>query len=279
MNQERARDFFSAYYEGNLDAGLRQSFELNLRSDAILQSDYAAFVETVHELEALKHEQIEIPIFLSDRIATRLELAQGKPKSGFPGWTGWLRGLAFTGLAAAAIIFAFPFFHGGSDLKTAGPNLASDLDQVAFKVDGNKVVLRYQPSSIKTVVISSPTSGKEVQRFSLNGQRLESPIENPLPKSAVFKIEALGDKTSTILAVPGQSMEPTKAGEGTVQDLALALAGHYRVPVEVEAADVTHRVSWNFSSSDARAAANQALESEGFSVDQRQDGLIEILDR
>jgi len=70
-----------------------------------------------------------------------------------------------------------------------------------------------------------------------------------------------------------------KVGDGTIQDLAISLAGHYHVPVVVEAGDVTHHVTWNFGSSDPLAAATQAVSNDGFSVDQRSGGLIKILDR
>jgi hypothetical protein len=280
MNQNKARDFFSAYYEGSLEGGLKQSFESTLRSDANLRSDYAAFVETVEELDMLKHEVIEIPIFLSDRIASRLEEVQTKQKVGFPIWTNWIKGFAVAGLAAVAIVGALPLLNGSRSVGTSQflPG-ASNLDQIQFKADGSKLTLEYQPSASKTVVVSSAISNKEIQRFNLDGQRLECPIENSFQTASIFKIEVLGDKASNLVALPGKTTAKAKASEGSVQDLALALSGHYRVPVLIEAADVTKHVSWNFTSADARSAASQAVEPEGFSVDQRQDGLIEIMDR
>jgi len=280
MNHDKARDFFSAYYEGTLEGGLKQSFEAKLRSEAVLQADYAAFVETVHELDGLRNEEIEIPIFLSDRIATRLEQAQGKQPYGLPAWTTWLRGVAFAGLAAVAIIFAIPLVRGNNEVSPMGTvTSGSNVDQIQFKAEGGKLLLLYQANGQKTVVVSSPVTGKEIQQFHLNGQNLKSPIDNPLQNAAIFKIQAVGDKSASLIAVPGQAAEKSKGGDGSVQDLAVALAGHYRVPVVIEAADVTHRVRWDFSSTDARAAANQAVTNEGFSVDQRQDGIIVILDR
>jgi len=280
MNPSKARDFFSAYYEGNLEVGLRQSFEITLRNDATLQADYAAFVETIHQLDALKHEEIPIPIFLSDRIATRLEEAQGKQRFGFPLWTNWIRGLAVAGLAAVAFIGALPLFNGRHDVGMSGAiGGGSNVDQLQFKVDGSKLIVLYQPSSAKTVVVTSANTNKEISRFTLDGQRLESPIENSLSNPAIMKIQVLGDKASALVAIPGQSIPKAKSGEGSVQDLAVALAGHYRIPVVVEAADVTHHVTWSFSSNDPRQTANQALSADGFSVDVRPDGLLEILDR
>ena len=280
MNNDKARDFFSAYYEGTLEAGLKQSFEARLSTDALIQADYAAFVETVQELNTLKDEEIEIPIFLSDRIATRLEQVQPKSRFGFPAWLGVLRGLAFAGLATAAIVFALPLVQGNHDVSNAGAiSTSASVNQVRFKFDGTKVVLNYSASGTKTIVVSSPVTGKEMKRIQLENNRLESPLENSLAKAVVFKVESLGDEGGRLIAIPGSVPEKAKPGEGTVQDLAVALAGHYRVPVVIDSGVASKQISWNFGSADARAAASQAVGSEGFSVDQKQDGLVEILAR
>jgi hypothetical protein len=281
MNSEKARDFFSAYYEDCLESGIKQAFEQRLRADATLQADYAAFVETIEHLDALRHEEIEIPSYLSDRIATRLEQVQSKQKFGLPVWATWFRNAAFAGLAVAAIAFALPMFHGNSRVSESGiaGGGTSTVDQLVFKADGGDVVLNYQPSSKQTVVVSMPLSGKEIQRFNLDGQTLQSPIQNPGPNPALFKIEVLGDKTSSLIAVPGTGTLKAKSGEGTIQDLAVSLAGHYHVPVVIEAADITHHVTWSLAAADAITAADQAVANEGFSVDQRTGGLIKILDR
>jgi len=280
MNSNKARDFFSSYYEGTLDGGLRQSLETAFREDVSLRADYSAFVETVEELDALKYEEIEIPIYLSDRIATRLEQEQSKVRFGIPAWTNWFRGLAFAGLAAVAIIGALPLLNSHSEVGSAsalsGP---SNLDRIQYKHDGSKFTLLYHPSSAKTVVVTSASTNKEIQRFNIDGQRLECPLENPLKHAAAFKVQVLGDKAQSVVAIPGNDVGRGKAGSGSVQELALALADHYRVPVVIEAADVTRHVTWSFSAIDARAAATQALSGDGFSVDARQDGMIQILDR
>jgi len=280
MNSNKARDFFSSYYEGTLDGGLRQSLEKAFREDATLQADYSAFVQTVEELDSLKFEEIEIPIYLSDRIATRLEAEQSKTRFGLPAWTNWIRGVAFAGLAAVAIIGALPLLTSHSGVSTAGTLPGrSNLDQIQYKHDGSKLTLLFQPSAAKTVVVTAAGTNKEIQRFNMDGQRLECPLENPLGHSTAFKVQVLGDKVQSIVVVPGGEGMKGKTGSGSIQDMALALADRYRVPVVIDAADVTHHVTWNFSATDPRAAATQVLDSEGFSVDQRADGLIEILDR
>jgi len=277
MNTDKAREFFSAYYEGALEGGLKQSFELALRTDASLQSDYSAFVETIAHLDDLKHEEIEIPSYLSDRIATRLEAVQAKPKFGFPVWATWIRGFAFAAVAIAAITFALPLFKSDKATSMGGFGGAGSVDQLQFKSDGSNLILSYQPSGSKTVVVSSPVTGKEIQKFNLDGQRLQSPIVNSMKTPAIFKVEVLNEKASSLVVVPGSTTLKAKSGDGSVEDLAIAIAGFYHVPVVIEAADVTHHVTWNFATSDALAAANQAVSNEGFSVDQRTGGLIKIV--
>ena len=136
MNQEKARELFSDYYEGSLDGGLRQSLEMNLRNDASLREDYTAFVETMEGLDALRSEEIEIPIYLSDRIATRLESVQSRQKFGLPVWTNWLRGLAVGAVAIAAIAFAIPIFKGDKSASTAGFSGSGSADHITFRAEG-----------------------------------------------------------------------------------------------------------------------------------------------
>ena len=279
MNHDKATEFFSAYYEDALEGGLRQSFENQLRTDATLQANYAAFVETIENLDALKHEEIEIPMFLSDRIATRLEQVQAKPRFSLPVWTTWIRNVAIGAVAVVAIAVSLPFLSSDKSTATGGFSGTGNVDQILFKADGSSLMLSFQPSGPKTIIVSSPLSGKEIQRFKLNGERLQSPIENSLTTPALFKVEVLNQKQSSLVVVPGSMTLRAKSGEGTIQDLAISLAGFYRVPVVVEASDVTHHISWNFSTPDAVAAANKAVTNEGYSADQTSGGLIKIRDR
>src|SRR5581483_925490 len=101
MNQEKAREFFSAYFEGVLEPGLKQSFEARLAADAMLQADYAAFSETMGELRTMPEEEIEAPIFLSDRVATRLDevFVKGSPRGIFGSWQTWPKAIGFAALA------------------------------------------------------------------------------------------------------------------------------------------------------------------------------------
>ncbi len=284
MTNDKARDFFSTYYEGTLDLGLQQSFEQKLRTDSELMSDYAAFVETMNELDAMRYEEIEVPQYLSDRIATRVEQVAEKSRGFAPAWANWLRGLALGTAATAAIGFAFIAVQ---NMNVEGPVATASLvggstvnaDHLNFKLIDGKVVLQYKPTSAKTVVVSSGVTGKEMERFPLNGSSLESPLENNLSETSLFDVQVEGEQPTTTVAVPGTVRSNEKSGSGDIKKLAAALAGFYRVPVVLEIQNSSKAVSWDFTQTDAREAATAAITTSGYSVDQRATGMIVIMDR
>src|SRR5687767_3235474 len=105
MNADKAREFFSSYFEGTLDAGLRQAFELRLETDAETQAEYRAFERSMGQLDTLKDIEIEIPYDLNEKISARVDrhIFEAKRTKGSP-WLAFLRPMAIGGLAAAAII-------------------------------------------------------------------------------------------------------------------------------------------------------------------------------
>ncbi len=283
MTNDKAREFFSTHYEGTLDLGLQQSFEQKLRTDSELMADYAAFVETMNELDAMRYEEIEVPQYLSDRIATRVEQVADKGRGLAPAWTNWLRSLALGTAATAAIAFAFVSVQNmqvSGDVATASMvGNTVNADHLNFKFVDGKVILQYKPTGSKTVVISSGVTGTEMQRFPLDGASLESPLENKLPETSLFDVQVVGaDQTATI-AVPGTAQNQEKSGSGDVKKPAAALAGFYRVPVVLEIQDASKGLSWDFTQTDAREAAAAAVTSAGFGVDQRPSGMIVIKDK
>jgi len=281
MTSDKAREFFSAHYEGSLEPGLVQALEQRMRADAVLAADYAAFVATMEELGSLQDEVIEPPIYLSDRIATRLEQATAKSRNPKAAWVSWWRGLAFGAAATLAIGFAVVSVVNQAptgNVATGGvASTGMSRDQLTFQMQSGKLTMSYQPSGSRTVVVSSGISGKEVQRFPLDGNRLETHLENNLADVALFDVQVLGEARVATVALPGLARSAEKTGSGDVKKLAAALAGFYRVPVLLEVAEAGKPLSWNFSQTDAREAATQAVSTEGYSVDQRPGGLIVIM--
>lgn len=282
MNHDKAREFFSAYYEGTLESGLRQQLETRFRADAQLKADYAAFVETIEALGDLRFEEIEVPLSLNDRIATRLEQEEAKRRRPVLAWGNWFRGLAFSGMAAAALVAAFIAIRTEGGPSTASlmpsPSATSSLpaNRLVFSAEGKKVLINYRTEDQSLVVVSAAGSGREIQRFPLNRNELRTPLENNHPTPALLRVTASGDASGATVVVPGSEKQTAKAGTGSLQDLATALAGHYGVPVVVRGSS-TQDVVWNFETGSALRAAESALAGSQASADQRDGGLITIL--
>jgi len=279
MNLEKAREYFSSYHEGTLDGPLRQSFEQRMKADANLRADYAAFVATMDDLAILPDEEIEIPIYLRDRIATRLEMEQQTRRSTAPIWTLRLRNLAFGALGCVAIFGAVRSLTStGGDSTHSGPD-GGDGGQMTFKASGSSVELEYRPMGDKTIIVSSAISGREIQRMTANSSSKPFEFKNELAGTSLFQVQVEGESNPAILAVPGRGPAMNTTGDGTVRDFAVALAGRYHVPVIIRAMDVTRHLMWKLSEDKATQAASDALRGTPYNVDQLDSGLVSITDR
>jgi hypothetical protein len=279
MNSEKAREFFSAYYEGSLDSGLKLALEQKFKTDAELREDYAAFSVAFGDLNTLRDEEIEIPIFLSDRIATRLEEARQQKKKPFALWNvSWLRaapnglaliaivgaglGIAATGVIAQGGLFHWPFGH------------QKQVDLPTFKIDGSNVTLVYQPHSSHSVVI---TSGTVTRTLNLEeSQPIEPKLNNENPNAQLFTIQE-DSAPVQVVAVPGSvSNTSSGSGEGTLGQFALAVANYYHVPLLLENTNLETRLKWNLDGIDAAKSANANLQQIHLSADLRSDGMLSI---
>lgn len=263
MNLEKAKEFFSAYYEGSLEAGLRESFERRLKADAALRSEYEAFEQTMLELEGLKFLTVPVPEDLHERIAQRLDKHVHEQKRvGATGFAGWMRNLAFAGLAAAAVfgaILSIP--RGGGNATQASVVSTNAPEQLQAKANDRDVLLTYRVTGTETVTVRN-SDGIELTKVSLKDQTWENTLRNPLGVAAVFHVEIAGTGEKVQLILPGTARETTKAGDGTLIDFAKALSGFYRLPVMVRAKDTARSVRWDFHEADVTKAASTALAPE-----------------
>lgn len=281
MNLDKAREYFSAHYEGSLEPGLRQAFEARLRGDSTLQADYAAFVETMEELRTLPYEEIEIPIFLSDRIATRLEEERFRKQKATPAWTLWLKGLGFSGLAALALFGAVRSLRTSGVLEEGGLTPGNPQgDQMMFSANGPTVSMTYRPNTEHTLVVSAGTNGRELERFTVDASSPVHPFVNKLAGTALFQLQVLGAADSSLLAIPGSGPSPAASGSGTIKDFAVAVAGRYHTAVLLRVTDIDkHLSSWKLESKDHPVqSATDALANEHYVVEQREPGVVTISD-
>lgn len=263
MNLEKAKEFFSAYYEGSLEAGLRESFERRLKTDAVLRGEYEAFERTMLELEGLKFLTVPVPEDLNERIAQRLDKhIHDQKRVSSAGWTGWIRNLAFAGLAAAAVFGAIlTISRGGGDASQASVVTASGSPQLQAKASDRDVLLTYNVKGSETVTVRN-SDGIELTKVSLKDQTWENTLTNPLASSALFHVEIAGTGEHVQLVLPGTARETAKTGDGTLIDFAKALSGFYRLPVMVRAKDTARSVRWDFREADVTKAASTALAPE-----------------
>lgn len=272
MTDEKARDFFSAYYEGTLESGLSMSFEQKLKADWSLNEEYSQFVRAMDELGTLKFEEIDIPHDLQERISARIDRDIYERKhSGRRPFLSWARGLAYAGIGALAITGAF--FALNSHSPTQGAGFApSAIDRIDYAVSANGVTLRVAPASPKSVVIRN--QGREVSRAIVGPTGVNTVLSNPNANAAVFEI-ALDGVNPSFMVVPGRVRSAINAGSGSFVQLAQATSDFYRLPVLLETKDSGQRTSWTFGTSDAVSEVAKAL-GPSYSVTLLQSGILEI---
>lgn len=283
MNQEKAREFFSNYYEGTLEPGLIQSLEQAMARDSGLRDDYQLFETTYEELGNLKFETIEVPFDLNERISARVDkhLYDQRTKRQ-PSWTLWLRNTAIGTVAAVAVLGAILSLNRNGATAQAGlgiDTIAASKDQVEVTALPNgSVRLHFAPEQSRTLVIREGLGGAERRSITLEKEELNTKLENTKPAPAAFAIEVSGDSRQTIIALPGTDRSVSKIGEGNLEGFAKALASHYGIPVQVTVKSPDINLSWNLVAEDPETAASSTLDSQRFSIDRRASGLLVISD-
>ena len=283
MTQDKAREYFSAYHEGALEPGLASSLERKLQSDADLRLEYEAFAATIVALDALRSEAIEIPLYLSDRIATRLENV--RDVSVQPFWATWFRPRAsaygpnrfvwVTGLAACLLL---------ASIGLRGMQTTNTIDATVGNGSAPESLHLTQTSAGFVLTVPGGTSrtlsvapqGGDVKDFNLAArQGLELTLSNPNRLARRFTVSAGSEVLATVV-LPGDHTVARKAGSGTVTEFASALADAYRVPVVVKSGATTSTLRWTFENGDAYTAAGQGLNGGQGSVTKMDNDVLQI---
>lgn len=280
MNLAKARDYFSAYYEGSLDRGLKQTFEAHLNEDSKLQAEYAAFEKTMKGLEAFGAIEIEPPADLHEKISARLDHAiweQKRVNSRFAG-LGWLK-LGIMGAAVAAgLVLALFKLNGHSSANVASVFPTGSSSEFAFKPGNQGLDLSYPSVDHATVIIKN-ANGEVTASLPLNHQGInDKPLENKSDSAQLLSVETEDQSTPvTYVALPGSTRDTNTVGKGTLKSLALALAGHYGKPVIIQAPDDADRsTSWDLSVADELAATRTAVQALNLAVSEKISGVITI---
>jgi hypothetical protein len=279
MTNEKARDFFSAYYEDSLEAGLRVSFEQKLSTDHSLKDEYRAFQDAMESLDTMKFEDISIPDDLHERISARLDRAIYDQKKAKPALTLWLRSLSYSAVAAVAIVGAIFTINARSNNSNVADFVpATTKASINYSVTGSDVTLKYAPRSHEVVVVTD-AAGKEVSRTDVgieSNREMKTVLSNPLATPAIFGVKIEGEESSTIVAIPGKERSAINKGDGTIADLAKAIADFYHTHVTVTTNAPTEQLNWTFSSADVVSETGRVL-GRNYSVTLLADGRLEIV--
>lgn len=275
MNSDKAREHFSAYYEGTLDAGLKQQLERVLNANADLNKEYAAFAEVMRSLEVLQKPVPEPAFDLHERISQRLDLHIHEQKATQkPSWFGWLKAVGVSAIAVVAIWGAVTQLNRGG----SGPTVANTgpviRTQPPFNVShesDNGVKVSYTSTGSKTVTVYNEDGS--VLRTATN-QNLDMPVNNLNPESAIVSVQVEGSDEVNIIALPGTKPEKITKTEGKLADMAKAMAAHYRAQIVIVTTEPNMMAKWALDETDVMNALKSALEGANYSCTEKSDGVI-----
>ncbi|MEQ1935810.1 MAG: hypothetical protein ABL962_18290 [Fimbriimonadaceae bacterium] len=277
MNVNKAREYFSAHYEGSLDRGLKQSFELALKQDAQLQAEYRAFERTMLELDGLSAITVEPPEDLHERISARLDRVAWEAKQAKPsGIRAWWR-VGILGTAATAVI-VLAILQGNSSngprIMEANviPGLAADSLTLTPAKNGISISVPTSKGTIKFLDVA----GKELDSKNLlQGGINEQLLENSGDEANLVGIQ-LDAKHPLWLAIPGKGNKSFEAGTGALRDFAAAMANGYGIPILVDCENPTANVTWE-GQGDVVTLSSKAVSALGLKVELRKTNGGDIL--
>jgi len=288
MNTEKTKEFFTAYYEGTLERGLKESFERKLNSDGALRTEYQAFVETFKALESLKQTVPEPDYDLHDRIMARLDrhvLDEGRKNTSRS--VSFWRNLSIGSVAGALLFVALYSLKYDGGLVTSGlsgpKTTVTDRLNIAWRQ--GEAVLSFRTGDQKKFEVVSVDSGDVLFRGTVDGRQdadgevLRSPITTNRAESALLSISYTGISRPVLLAVPGTVPSVAKSTDvktGSLKELALAVAGKYRVPIVLDVSDPEKTVTWTLDKAAAVDVLNSALKGSTLTCEQRQEKSIWI---
>lgn len=275
MNTEKAREHFSAYFEGSLDAGLKQQLERALSTNADLQKEYAAFADVMRQMDALQAPVPEPDFDLHERIARKLDLHIHEQKSRQkPSWLGWMKTASVSAVAVLAIWGAVTQLNRGGGPSIGSPGIEAPHPQPPFSVtpeSASSVKVTYKADSDKEVTVYNEDGS--VLRTVTN-QNLDMPVNNPNPEAAFVYVKAQGSDEINIIALPGTRVSRIDKTEGKLTDFAKAVAAYFHSPVVIVTTEPSIMVKWKLQGSEPIPVIKDALVGTSYSCEMRPNGLI-----
>lgn len=285
MSRERLQEHFSALYEGSLDAGLTQQIQRKFETDHALKQDYEAFSLMMETLATMPDEVVEVPSFLSSRIADRMDAAvTAKPAFSLLNWS---KSLGFGAIATVAIVGSIFALKNRSEGVVEANMLGSSngpakavkvLDTIEIKMKDSQAYLTYNSSGPKTLTATFFGTGEQIHKSELNGDSTRYALKNEEPLSAIFQISVTGDKGDFFVVVPGSSNAFELQGEGKVSDFLKGVSAkfHKVISLQMPVAKLDATTKWDVKGDDAGSMLNGVLPSKDYSISTAPDGIISI---
>lgn len=282
MNLAKARDFYSDYYEGSLEDGLRQAFERAKASDPHIEADYREFCLAMDKLNSLAEIEIEVPQTLHETISARIdrhiwETERATPRKGIFSWRLPIYG-AVAAAAIASTIFAINRQSDGGPSEASfipGTRVQRDTPPPSLAVVDGSVHLKYASKEKLKITVRDDVSGLIIKELNPGKGNVDSPITNERPDPVIVKIEFSDGSAPIRLVIPGTRTEAKLSGEGKLSELAVAISETYRVPVLLPESDDA-RVKWSFAAADTVGTLPAALAADGVLLETRSNGFLAL---
>lgn len=278
MTKAKARDLFSSYKEGSLDAGLAAALERAFEGDPDLRSEYEQFCALWVGLDSLRDESIPVPENLNRIIHERMEASEATAKK--PLWR-W-QPLAALGLGAAAIAAFLLIFQPGQapGVDPIGADLTTGVQadrSLRLDIIDDQLYLLAGQGVLEAIEITQDGLAEPAANLDVSGRELRTPLNNSSELPQVLRVKGLPSAKQIVIALPGQSSQPVSQTEGTVKDLALAIAQSFRMPVEIRA-DEAKEASWGWPVGATQSDVSALLSEDELTLESLESGLLVLSD-
>ncbi len=278
MNASKARDFFSAYYEGELTNGLKEAFERVLVSDAALKLEYDEFCSTMKILEE-PDVDIEVPFDLHEKIMARLDHQSWETKQNekVSFWGRW-RLATVGGIAAVAIVAGALSLNQPSNESTSGAGMIPGMNST--KPVAEKVGATFVNGSLMVQITAKAGSKYSIVKVSDNsvlaelhvrGKTLTQEIINENSAAQAFTVMSGDGEEKMLIVLPGTSQGTQLKGDGTVMELSVAMADAFRTPMIVRAQDREKIIHWDFKADSDMSEQSAMLKDQGLNLSLMED--------
>jgi len=281
MNASKARDFFSAYYEGELTNGLKEAFERALINDVSLKMEYDEFCSTMKIL-AEPCDEIVVPHDLHDKIMARLDHQAWETKQNQkPSLWGRSRLALFGGVAAVALVAGvLSINQAGSDKNsTAGlfPPMTSQKpveEKVSARFENGSLMVQISASSGSKFVIQKISDSSVLADLVVRDKAISQEIINENGEAQAFSVLNEKGDEKLLIVLPGTNQGANLKGQGTVMELSMAMADAFRTPMIIRSQDREKSVQWDFKADADVPEQSAMLKDQGLNLSVMEDRIL-----